>query len=47
VKWDEEKEQLQQSKEQLLVEQLEVKEMVNIALFSVTFFEVKAEERVP
>jgi hypothetical protein len=47
AKWDEEKEQLQQSKEQLLAEQLEVKEMVNRALRYVTVVEVKTEERVP
>jgi hypothetical protein len=47
VKWDEEKSQLQKRKEQLLAEQLEVKEMVNRALCSVTVVEVKAEERVP
>jgi hypothetical protein len=42
AKFDEEKAQLQQSKEQLLTEQLKVKEVVNIALFSVTILEVKA-----
>jgi hypothetical protein len=47
AKWDEEKSQLQQSKEQLLAEQLEVKEMVHRALRSVTVVEVKTEERVP
>jgi ribosomal protein S3 len=47
AKWDEEKVQLQQSKEQLLTEQLEVKEMVHRALHSVTVIEVKVEERVP
>jgi hypothetical protein len=47
AKWDEEKTQLQQSKEQLLAEQLEVKEMVNRALRSVTVVEVKTEEQVP
>jgi hypothetical protein len=47
VKFDEEKTQLQQEKEQLLVEQLEVKEMVNMALLSMTVIEVKAEDRVP
>jgi predicted nucleic acid-binding protein len=46
-KWDEEKAQLQQRKEQLLIEKLEVKEMVHIALLSVTVVEVKTEERVP
>jgi hypothetical protein len=46
-KWDEERAQLQQSKEQLLAEQLEVKERVNRALLSVTVIEVKAKERVP
>jgi hypothetical protein len=47
AKWDEERAQLQKEKEQLLVEQLEVKERVNRALRSVTVIEVKAEERVP
>jgi hypothetical protein len=47
VKWDEEKAQLQQTKEQLLIEKLEVREMVNITLRSVTVVEVKVEERVP
>jgi len=46
-KWDEERAQLQQSKEQLLVEQLEVKERFNKALHSMTGVEVKTEERVP
>jgi hypothetical protein len=44
-KVDEEKAQLQQGKEQLLVEQLEVKEAVNRALRSVTVIEVKAEDQ--
>jgi hypothetical protein len=47
VKFDEEKSQLQQEKEQFLTEQLEVKEMVNRALHSVTVVEVKDEDRVP
>jgi hypothetical protein len=47
VKWDEEKAQLQQSKDQLLAEQLEVQERVHKALRSVTVIEVKIEERVP
>jgi hypothetical protein len=47
AKFDEEKSQLQKEKEQLLTEQLEVKEMVNRALRSVTVVEVKAEERIP
>jgi chromosome segregation ATPase len=46
VKFDEEKAQLQQEKEQLLAEQLEVKEAVNRALRSVTVLEIKAEDRV-
>jgi hypothetical protein len=46
VKFDEEKAQLQQGKEQLLAEQLEVKEVVNRALRSVTVIEVKAEDQV-
>jgi hypothetical protein len=46
-KWDEEKAELQQSKEQLLTEQLEVKERVNRALRSVTIVEVQTEEQVP
>jgi hypothetical protein len=44
VKFDEEKAQLQQGKEQLLAEQLEVKEAVNRALHSVTVIEIKAED---
>jgi flagellar biosynthesis chaperone FliJ len=47
AKWDEEKAQLQQSKDQLLAEQLEVQERVHKALRSVTVIEVKIEERVP
>jgi chromosome segregation ATPase len=47
VKWEEEKAQLQQSKDQLLAEQLEVQERVHRALRSVTVIEVKIEERVP
>jgi hypothetical protein len=46
-KRDEEKVQLQQSKEQLLAKQIEVKEMVHIELVFVTVIEVKVEERVP
>jgi hypothetical protein len=46
-KWDEEKAQLQQSKEQLLTEKLKVKEMVHRELHSVTVVEVKTEEQVP
>jgi hypothetical protein len=40
VQWDKEKAELQQSKEQLLAEQLEVKELVNRALRFVTVIEV-------
>jgi hypothetical protein len=47
AKFDEEKSQLQKEKEQLLTEQIKVKEMVNITLRSVTIIEVKAEERIP
>jgi tryptophanyl-tRNA synthetase len=43
-KFEEEKAQLQQEKEQLLVGQLEVKEMVTRALHSVTVIEVKVED---
>jgi hypothetical protein len=46
-KWDEEKAQLRTKKEQLLTEQLEVKERVNRALRSVTVVEVQTEEQVP
>jgi hypothetical protein len=46
AKFDEEKAQLQQGKEQLLAEQLEVKEAVNRALRSVTIIEVKAEDQI-
>jgi hypothetical protein len=45
-KFDEEKAQIQQGKEQLLAEQLEVKEAVNRALRSVTVIEIKVEDRV-
>jgi hypothetical protein len=47
AKWDEEKAQLQQSKDQLLAEQLEVQERVHKALRSVMVIEVKIEEHVP
>jgi hypothetical protein len=43
TKFDEEKAQMQQEKEQLLAEKLEVKEAVNRALRSVTVLEIKAE----
>jgi chromosome segregation ATPase len=46
AKFDEEKAQMQQGKEQLLAEQLEVKEAVSRALRSVTVLEIKAEDRV-
>jgi ribosomal protein S3 len=46
AKFDEEKAQLQQEKEQLLVEQLKVKEVVNRELHSVTVVEVKVEDQV-
>jgi hypothetical protein len=46
AKWDEEKAQLQQGKEQLLAEKLAVKEAVNRALRSVTVIEIKAEDQV-
>jgi hypothetical protein len=46
VKFDEEKAQRQQEKEQLLMEQLEVKEVVNRSLHSMTVLEIKAEDRV-
>jgi hypothetical protein len=46
VNFDEEKAQLHQMKEQLLVEELEVKEAVNKELLSVTVVEVKAEDEV-
>jgi hypothetical protein len=42
--FDEEKSHLQQEKEQFLVEQLEVKEMVNKTLLSVAVIEIQAEE---
>jgi chromosome segregation ATPase len=47
AKWDEEKSQLQQSKDHLLAEQLEVQERVHKALHSMTVIEVKIEECVP
>jgi hypothetical protein len=46
TKFDEEKVQMQQEKEQLLAGQLEVKEAVNRALRSVTGLEPQAEDRV-
>jgi hypothetical protein len=46
TKFEEEKAQIQQEKEQLLAEQLEVQEAVNRALRSVTGLEPKAEDRV-
>jgi transcription termination factor NusB len=47
AKWDEEKAQLQQRKEQFLTEQLEVMEMVHRALCSMIVVEVKVEDQVP
>jgi predicted component of type VI protein secretion system len=44
--FEEEKAHIHQEKEQLLAEQLEVKEVVDIALRYVTGLEPKAEERV-
>jgi hypothetical protein len=46
MKFEKEKTQIQQEKEQLLAEQLEVKEAVNRALRSVTGLEPQAEDRV-
>jgi hypothetical protein len=46
AKFEEEKAQMQQEKEQLLAEQLEVKEAVNRALHSVTGLEPQAEDQV-
>jgi hypothetical protein len=46
AKLEEEKAQMQQEKEQLLVEQLEVKEAVNRALRSMTELEIQTEDRV-
>jgi hypothetical protein len=46
AKFEAEKAQMQQEKEQLLAEQLEVKEAVNRALHSVTGLELQAEDRV-
>jgi hypothetical protein len=46
MKFGKEKEQIQQEKEQLLAEQLKVKEAVNRALRSVTGLEPQAEDRV-
>jgi hypothetical protein len=47
TKWEEEKAEIQQSKEQLLTEKLEIKELVNRALHSVIVIEFQTEERVP
>jgi hypothetical protein len=46
AKFNEEKEQMKLGKEQLLMEQLEVKEVVSRALCSVKVLEIKAEDRV-
>jgi hypothetical protein len=46
-KWEEGKIQLQQSKDQLLAEQLETQEIAHKALRSVTIIEVKMEDRLP
>jgi hypothetical protein len=46
-KWNDEKSQLQQEKERFLAEQLEVKEVVNRELHSMTFIELQSEERIP
>jgi hypothetical protein len=46
AKFDIEKSQIQQGKEQFLAEQLEVKEVVNRELLSVKFVEIKAEDQV-
>jgi DNA-binding HxlR family transcriptional regulator len=46
VNFDEEKAQMQQAKEQLLTEQLKVKEAVNRSLHSVTVIEIKVEYQV-
>jgi hypothetical protein len=46
VKFEEEKVQMQQEREQFLAEQLEVKEAVNRALLSVTGLELQEEDRV-
>jgi hypothetical protein len=44
VRFDEEKEQLQEGKENFLVEKLEVKEAVKKSLLSVTVVEIKAAD---
>jgi hypothetical protein len=46
-KWNEGKEQLQQSKDQLLADKIEVQERVHKALHSVMVIEVNIEECVP
>jgi hypothetical protein len=46
-KIEEEKSHMKQEKEQLLTEQLKVKEVVNKALRSVAGLEIEAEDRVP
>jgi hypothetical protein len=47
AKWEEEKAQLQQSKDQLLAEKLEVQERVHKALRSMMIIEVKMEDCLP
>ena len=44
AKWEEEKETLQQDREQLLAEKLEVQERVHKELHSMTIIEVQIEE---
>jgi hypothetical protein len=46
-KWEEMKAQLQQSKDQLLADQLDMQEQVHNALHFVMVIEVKIEEHVP
>jgi hypothetical protein len=46
VKFEEEKVQMQQEREQLLAEQLELKEAVNRALLSMTRLELQEEDRI-
>ena len=47
AKWDKEKAYLQQDKEQLIAEQLEIKEQVNRSLLSVIVIEMRDKEQIP
>jgi hypothetical protein len=47
VQWDKEKAKLQQRKEKLLIEKIQIKEQVNRELLSVIIIELRDEEQIP